>query len=111
MFDRDPQIKREAVFAGPTLRPGSVLVQRAGPLAEVRANTGNHFDELTRALPAHRSLLSEFAGPGELSELVAVRNRLRGWRFYDGFRADADAPARDRMWEPARRCSPMTAPT
>ncbi|MET0900838.1 MAG: AAA family ATPase [Mycobacterium sp.] len=94
MFDRDPQIKREAVFAGPTLRPASVLVQRAGPLAEVRAETGNHFDALTRALPAHRSLLSEFAGPGELSELVTVRNRLRGWRFYDSFRVDADAPAR-----------------
>lgn len=94
MFDRDPQIKREAVFAGSTLRPASVLVQRGGPLAEVRADAGDHFDELTRALPAHRSLLSEFAGPGELSELVAVRNRLRGWRFYDGFRVDADAPAR-----------------
>jgi predicted ATPase len=94
MFDRDPQIKREAVFAGPTLRPASVLVQRAGPLAEVRADTGNHFDALTRALPSHRSLLSEFAGPGELAELVAVRNRLRGWRFYDGFRVDVDAPAR-----------------
>jgi predicted ATPase len=64
------------------------------PLAEVRAEAGDHFDELTRALPAHRSLLSEFAGPGELSELVAVRNRLRSWRFYDGFRVDADAPAR-----------------
>ncbi len=40
-----------------------------------------------------------------------MRDRLRSWRFYDGFRVDADAsitaPAK---WAPARRRSPMTAP-
>jgi hypothetical protein len=45
-------------------------------------------------MPAYRSALAEFAHPGQLSEPVAVRDRLRGWRFYDGFRVDADAPAR-----------------
>jgi predicted ATPase len=93
MFDRDPQIKREVVFAGPSMRPASTLVRRSGPSAQRCGDTGG-FDELTRSLPAHRSLLTEFADPTQLPELAAVRERLRGWRFYDGFRADATAPAR-----------------
>jgi predicted ATPase len=45
-------------------------------------------------LESYRSVLTEFADPGQLLELAEVRNRLRSWRFYDGFRVDADAPAR-----------------
>jgi predicted ATPase len=93
-FSRDPEIKREAVFAGPVMRPGTTLVRRAGPLGEARSRSGRGFDELTRALPTYRSVLAEFAHPGELPELAAVRDRLRGWRFYDGFRVDSGAPAR-----------------
>ena len=92
MFSRDPEIKREAVFAGPRLRPSSALVRRQGDYAEVADDTGRGFTELTRALPAHHSVLAEYAGA--LPELNAVRDRLRGWRFYDGFRVDAAAPAR-----------------
>jgi predicted ATPase len=39
-------------------------------------------------------VLAEYAHPEALPELATVRNRLRDWRFYDGFRVDADAPAR-----------------
>ena len=92
MFSRDPEIKRESVFAGPRLRPSSALVRRQGDYADVADETGRGFTELTKALPAHRSVLSEYAGA--LPELDAVRDRLRGWRFYDGFRVDAAAPAR-----------------
>jgi predicted ATPase len=49
---------------------------------------------LTRGLPGYHSVLSEFAHPGTHPELAAVRDRLRSWRFYDGFRDDAAAPAR-----------------
>jgi predicted ATPase len=45
-------------------------------------------------LPSYRSVLAEYAHPRALPELAAVRERLRGWRFYDGFRVDAGAPAR-----------------
>ncbi|MGU3498615.1 AAA family ATPase [Mycobacterium sp. C31M] len=92
MFGRDPEIKREAVFAGPRLRTSSVLVRRAAGFAEVADDAGSGFTELTRALPTHQSVLAEYAGA--LPELDAVRDRLRDWRFYDGFRVDADAPAR-----------------
>jgi predicted ATPase len=93
-FGRDPEIKREAVFAGPVLRPASTLVRRAGPLAETRSESGRGFDQLTKGLPTFRSVLAEFAHPGELPELAAVRDRLRDWRFYDGFRVDTGSPAR-----------------
>ena len=93
-FARDPEIKREAVFAGPRLRPSATLVSRGRDYAEVAAESGRGFDELTRALPPYRSVLAEYAHPGALPELAAVRDRLRGWRFYDGFRVDAAAPAR-----------------
>jgi predicted ATPase len=93
-FGRDPEIKREAVFAGPVLRTSSTLVRRTRTLAEARTESGRGFDELSRSLPSFRSVLAEFAHPGQLPELAAVRDRLRGWRFYDSFRVDADAPAR-----------------
>lgn len=94
LFARDPEIKREAVFAGPRLRPSATLVSRGAAYAEVAAESGRGFDELTRSLPAYRSVLAEYAHASALPELAAVRDRLRGWRFYDGFRVDARAPAR-----------------
>ncbi|AYE96247.1 ATP-binding protein [Mycobacterium paragordonae] len=91
-FSRDPEIKREAIFAGPVLRRATTLVLRTRDFAEVSGDSG--FDELSRTLPAYRSVLTEYAHPQALPELAAVRERLRGWRFYDGFRVDAAAPAR-----------------
>ena len=91
-FDRDPVVKREVVFSGPLARPGSVLVERKGPL--VRAREGRGWVELTRGMQTHESMLTELADPGRTLELLAVREQLRAWRFYDSFRTDRDAPAR-----------------
>ncbi|OBF85483.1 ATP-binding protein [Mycobacterium sp. 852002-51163_SCH5372311] len=93
-FARDPEIKREALFAGPVLRTAATLVRRVRDFAEVRAESDSGFDELSRSLPTYRSVLAEYAHPHALPELAAVRERLRSWRFYDGFRVDAAAPAR-----------------
>jgi predicted ATPase len=93
VFVRDPEIKREMLFAGPVLRPSATLVRRSRAFAEA-VNADNGFDELSRALPLYRSVLAEYAHPHALPELAAVRDRLRGWRFYDGFRVDSAAPAR-----------------
>ena len=94
MFGRDPEIKREVVFAGPRLRRSATLVSRGRDYAEVASESGRGFDQLTKSLPAYRSVLAEYASAGALPELAAVRDRLRTWRFYDGFRVDAGAPAR-----------------
>ena len=60
-----------------------------------RVGVGSGRDHrLAQSLPSYRSVLAEFADPGTHPELAAVRERLRGWRFYDGFRVDAAAPAR-----------------
>jgi len=91
-FDRDPIVKREVVFSGPVARPGAVLVERKGPV--VRARDGHDWVELTRGLRTHESMLTELADPVRTPELLAVRDELRSWRFYDGFRTDRDAPAR-----------------
>ena len=93
-FAHDPEIKREVVFAGPVLRPSSTLVRRTRDFAEVAAQSGRGFDQLSRSLPSYRSVLAEYAHPHELPELSAVSDRLRDWRFYDGFRVDSEAPAR-----------------
>src|SRR5689334_12657654 len=68
-FGRDPGIKREAVFAGPVLRPAATLVRRTRDFAEVSADSGRGFDELSRSLPSYRSVLAEYAHPHALPEL------------------------------------------
>ena len=35
-----------------------------------------------------------------------MRRLIQGWRFYDGFRADADAPARAH-WDTKRAVEPL----
>lgn len=91
-FAHDPEIKREVVFAGPVPRRGATLVSRTRAHAEAHTDSG--VEELSRSLPTHRSVLAEFAHPGMHPELAAARDRLRDWRFYDGFRVDAAAPVR-----------------
>ncbi|MBX7430608.1 AAA family ATPase [Mycobacterium sp. Y57] len=91
-FARDPEVKRELVFAGPVARPTTTLVRRVRGFVEVADDTGRGFDELARNLPAHHSVLADWAGA--VPELAMVRERLRDWRFYDGFRVDGHAPAR-----------------
>lgn len=159
-FLRDPEIKREVVWAGPVMRPGSVLVRRRWGVVETRgaqagddgwdspwgegggdadewesdpaetpgSRTGSRaayrdtgspdagggagvrsrgvrgahagagaragWTELTRSLRPWESMLTELADPERAPELLRVRRTMRAWRFYDGFRADADAPAR-----------------
>jgi predicted ATPase len=91
-FSLDPEVKREVVFSGPMARPSAVLVDRKGPL--VRARQGREWVELTQGLAPWASMLTELADPSRAPELLALRDQIRAWRFYDGFRVDADAPSR-----------------
>jgi len=93
MFALDPEIKVEAAWTGPTLRPGTLQVQRNGPSVRLRDAAG----EWTRhdhQLRPYDSMLSEFSDPRNAPELLALREQIRSWRFYDHFRTDAAAPAR-----------------
>ena len=92
-FGQDPEIKREALWAGPFLRPASLLVERGGGGVRIRDSDGKWRDG-GHALQPYDSMLSEFADPERAPELMTLRERMRSWRFYDHLRTDADAPAR-----------------
>lgn len=91
-FKLDPEIKREAIWSGPVLRPGTWLADRSNELVRVRA--GGDWEHLAQGLRTFESMLSEVADPARAPELLTVREQVRSWRFYDHFRTDADAPAR-----------------
>lgn len=91
-FGLDPEIKREAIWAGPFYRPASALVDRKESLVKARA--GRDWDVITNGLDSFDGMLSQIADPKATPEVFAIRERIRGWRFYDHFRTDKDAPAR-----------------
>jgi len=93
MFALDPEIKAESVWTGPQLRPATTLVTRNGPLVRIRDQSGEWSHHEYKLRP-YDSMLSEFADPRLAPELLALREQLRSWRFYDHFRTDAAAPAR-----------------
>ena len=93
MFGRDPEIKVESVWSGPVLRPATLLTERHGSLVRVRDAAGQ-WSNHERGLRPYDSMLGELADPRAAPELLAVREQLRSWRFYDHVRTDAAAPAR-----------------
>jgi predicted ATPase len=93
MFNLDPEFKREAVWAGPALRPAALLADRAGPSVRTRVESGGWGEDRFK-IRLTDSMLSEFADPRACPELLVLRERIRSWRFYDHFRTDAQAPAR-----------------
>lgn len=92
-FSLDPVIKGESVWVGPVPRPSAMLVERKGPLVRSRDNAGQ-WDTVHDRLSGFDSMLSHLADPRRTPELLALREQIRSWRFYDHFRTDAAAPAR-----------------
>ncbi|MEV0465992.1 AAA family ATPase [Nocardia tengchongensis] len=93
MFNADPEIKCEAAWAGPVLRPSTVLAQRNGPVVQLRGE-GDGWGLVPHTLKPYDSMLSELADPQRAPDLLVLRERIRSWRFYDHLRTDATAPAR-----------------
>ncbi|POA20904.1 ATP-binding protein [Pseudomonas sp. FW300-N1A1] len=91
-FSLDPEIKRECIWAGAVYRPASLLVNRAGPM--IRAREGRDWDVLAQHTPTFDSLFDQVGNLRSSPEVLLLREHIRGWRFYDHFRSDADAPAR-----------------
>ncbi len=93
MFSLDPEIKAEAVWAGEVLSRRNVFAQRSGPAVTALDLAGRRQTVVTN-LPPYESMMTHAADPRELAELLVLRERMRGWRFYDHFRTDVEAPAR-----------------
>jgi predicted ATPase len=92
-FMLDPEIKRECIWHGPTLRPSTMLVDREGPLVRIRGD-GQDWNLVTDHLSAFDSMMTHVADPRNAPEMLTLRESIRAWRFYDHFSTDADAPAR-----------------
>lgn len=91
-FSLDPQIKCESIWAGTFLRRSTALVERRGPV--VRRHDGSGWETVDEHLSVFDSVFSQLADPRRMPEVLTLREMIRAWRFYDHFRTDIDAPAR-----------------
>lgn len=91
LFSRDPEIKREQVFTGAVAKPSTLLIDRRRSATRVREDAWIALDQ---SLAPFESILVDLADGDTGPELLALRRTLAGWRFYDHFRVDAEAPAR-----------------
>ncbi|WP_455926340.1 AAA family ATPase [Pseudomonas putida] len=91
-FMLDPEIKREAIWGGGAYRPAALLVDRQGPM--VRAREGRSWTVLEQHAPAYDSFFSLLGRPQQAPEVADLRAFISGWRFYDHFRIDREAPCR-----------------
>jgi predicted ATPase len=93
LFDRDPEIKAEAVWAGPVLRHSNVFASRVNQFVQVLAEDGKKAVQMSDLAP-YDSMMTQAADTKSGRELLVLRERMRSWRFYDHFRTDREAPAR-----------------
>ena len=92
-FRLDPEIKSEVVWAGPVLRPSTILTERTGSRVRTRDDDGA-WTTVPLTVHAHESVMALLADPAATPDLFALREQARRWRFYDHLRTDADSPAR-----------------
>ncbi len=89
MFSLDPEIKRECIWAGPSYRSASCLVDRKGPVVKVRS--GRKWEVYVQNMNTFESILSEIADPIAVPEIFSIRSIIKSWRFYDHFRTDKES--------------------
>jgi predicted ATPase len=93
VFSLDPEIKRECIWSGPMLRPAALLVDRNENVVRTKDEDGEWL-VISYQLSSFDSMMAQFADPRNAPEMLALREQIRSWRFYDHFRTDVDAPAR-----------------
>jgi predicted ATPase len=92
-FRFDPEIKEEFVWFGNVRKPTTTLLDRGPGITRIRDVDGNRV-EYPLVLGENESVLSQLREPHRFPELFAIREELRGWRFYHTFRTDEDSPLR-----------------
>ena len=70
-----------------------MFASRNGPGVQILDDQGKRTTILTD-LPPFESMMTHAADPRSVPELLMLRERMRGWRFYDHLRTDPMAPAR-----------------
>ena len=95
-FGKDPQIKAESLWTGLVLGRANTFAQRKGPAVSLRDQEGV-WRLAYDSLAGYDSMLTHCSDPRDGAELLLLRESMRGWRFYDHFRTDSEAPARRRQ--------------
>ena len=95
-FYKDPVIKTESLWTGLVLSRANTFAQRKGPAVSLRNQEGEWRLAYDR-LASYDSMLTHCSDPRDAVELLLLRENMRGWRFYDHFRTDSEAPARRRQ--------------
>ncbi len=93
LFDKDPEIKTETVWIGEMLKRSNLIASRGGCGVQILDEQGKRATVISDLAPFD-SMMTHAADPRGAPELLALRERMRSWRFYDHFRSDAEAPAR-----------------
>ena len=91
-FSLDPIVKRECLWRGPSREARDLVADRKSGMLRVRP--GRKWENVNVPLSTTTSMLTEFADPERCPELILARDSILSWRFYDHFRTDVDAPAR-----------------
>jgi len=92
LFPLDPMIKEETIVVRVGTRRGE-LVTRKNTSIWARDNDGQRVAYPLGIMP-WQTVLGELSEPKRFPEISAVRQELLAWRFYHGFRSDADSPIR-----------------
>jgi predicted ATPase len=95
-FSKDPVIKAESIWTGLVLARANAFAQRKGPAVSLRNQEGE-WRLAYESLKSYDSMLTHCSDPRDGAELLLLRENMRGWRFYDHFRTDSEAPARRRQ--------------
>ncbi|WP_294334722.1 AAA family ATPase [uncultured Sphingomonas sp.] len=93
-FGHDPEIKAESMWTGQTLGRNNAFADRNGQRVRLRDRETGEWRARFSDLPAYDSMMMHCADAADGFEMLALRERMRGWRFYDDLRTDRDAPAR-----------------
>ena len=92
LFVLDPHFKRESIWRGcGRYRRSASLMERTRNVVELRQQK---WEVVTEHLPSYESALTHLADPERAAIPLLLREELRSWRFYDGFRVDKHAPTR-----------------
>ena len=91
-FDLDPHVKEERIWMK-SGRKQVDLLNRSNATAHARDADGNRVT-FPLSFSESESVLSELREPHRFPVVSAIREEFRSWRFYHGFRTDADSPLR-----------------
>ncbi|PLP56731.1 ATPase [Mesorhizobium loti] len=91
-FAFEPHIKEETLTVETGRRPVEMM-SRKGPVAYGRDSDGRRVEHPANLLNSETAL-AVLGASGRYPETGDLRAAVSGWRFYHGFRTDADSPVR-----------------